>query len=114
MWGCKDVGVWGDGGCENVEGCGGMWGSVGGWGCWDAGCGGMGMWDVGVWDVGREDVGCGVLGMWGFGAVAQGRALTLLSALHGAEGRWWLLVVSGDRLPVRALHFRSQPPHFRS
>ena len=78
------------------------------------GCGMWGDGDVGCGGVGREDVGCGVLGMWGFGAVAQGRALTLLSALHGAEGRWWFLVVSGDRLPVRALHFRSQPPHFRS
>lgn len=90
MWGCKDVGVWGDGGCENVEGCGGMWGSVGGWGCWDAGCGGMGMWDVGVWGGRMWDVGfwgCGVLGPWHRAVPSLCSPLSMV--LRGDGGSWW-------------------------
>ena len=62
MWGCKDVGVWGDVRMwRGVGGCGGAWvdgdvgmRDVGGWGCgmWGCGEGGCGMWgfgDVGFW-----------------------------------------------------------------
>lgn len=90
-------------------------GALGGmWGCWadvgDVVMGGKGAGMEGQGAAGRPG------GCW---EAAQGRALTLLSALHGSGGGQ-RLKVSRDRLPVRApTSGQSSPllvrsPHFRS
>ena len=77
------------------------------WGCW-----------ADVWDVVMGGKGAGMEGQGAAGGpggcweAAQGRALTLLSALHGSGGGQ-RLKVSRDRLPVRA-PTSGQSPHFWS
>ena len=90
-------------------------GALGGmWGCW-ADVGDVVMGGKGAGMEGQGAAG-GLGGCW---EVAQGRALTLLSALHGSGGGQ-RLKVSRDQLPVRApTSGQSSPllvrsPHFRS
>lgn len=83
-------------------------GALGGmWGCW-ADVGDVVMGGKGAGMEGQGAAG-GLGGCW---EVAQGRALTLLSALHGSGGGQ-RLKVSRDQLPVRA-PTSGQSPHFWS